>query len=430
VPGAPGLLYLAAMSTTEELAAGLAERQPLRERARLAFFRSFFSLLLLFLGFAEWACVAWVLHLLGVAVPAVANLAAPLAILSFNRWVLVRRARPRPLATRLIRGYAAFAFTCVFCALFLAASVILWGVLRLATAPVGTLVAGVAAAPIAQAYFWAVDAGMATVAGLMLYGFTLGKRQLVVSQVRVPIPGLAPSFDGLRIVHLSDLHIGQYLDLEELADHVRRVNALEPDLVCLTGDLVDRGETCALAFPTLAGLRARHGVFVTLGNHDFYAGAERVTAALRRLTPFTVLRDARAEIRVGAAALTVLGIDDLGRDWARGALEHPALPPLTAAAPAGAPVLLLSHRPDCFAQAARLGVSLMLSGHTHGGQLALPPWLAGRLRNLAEFITDFDRGEFRRGGSTLYVNRGLGFTGQKIRLFTPREIACIELRAC
>jgi hypothetical protein len=179
----------------------------------------------------------------------------------------------------------------------------------------------------------------------------------------------------------------------------------------------------------LAGLRARRGVFVTLGNHDVYAGAAAVTAALRRLTDFTVLRNASAEVRINGAVLPVVGVDDLGRDWARGVPEHPALSGLAAGLPPGEPWLLLSHRPDCFAQAARLGVSLMLSGHTHGGQLALPARGGRRARNLAEFITTFDRGTYRQGSSMLYVNRGLGFTGQKIRLFTPREVACIELRA-
>ena len=169
-------------------------------------------------------------------------------------------------------------------------------------------------------------------------------------------------------------------------------------------------------------------MFVTLGNHDFYAGADTVTAALRRLTPFRVLRDERVEVAIGGAVLTLLGIDDLGRDWARGVLEHPALPPLAAGVTAGRPFIVLSHRPDCFPQAARLGAALMLSGHTHGGQLALP-WPGRRTRNLAEFISAFDRGLYRDGDATVYVNRGLGFTGQKIRLFTPREIACLTLRA-
>src|SRR6185503_14308026 len=105
-------------------------------------------------------------------------------------------------------------------------------------------------------------------------------------------------------------------------EHVRRVNDLAPDLVCVTGDLVDRLETCEQAFPTLAGLRARHGVLVTLGNHDFYAGADRVSDAIRRLTDFTVLRDEAVHLDVGGAVLSVVGVDDLGSDWGRGVLEH------------------------------------------------------------------------------------------------------------
>jgi hypothetical protein len=408
-------------------------RDPL-ERWRLAFFRSFFRLLLLVVAVGEWACVAWTLHVLGVDPPAAVHVAVPLGLLAFNRWIVAGRGRRSPALARLLRGYAAVAFTSLFCSLFLAGAGLLWAALRLLREPAGLVLAGVvppgAGAAVEAAYPVLVTAGLAAVAGSMLFGYTLGQRALDVTRREVPVPGLAPALDGLRIVHLSDLHIGQYLDVAGLAEHVRRVNALEPDLVCITGDLVDRAETCAAAFPTLAGLRARHGVFVVLGNHDVGAGAERVTAALRRLTVFTVLRNQRASVRVGDATLPVLGVDDLGRDWARGVSAHPALGPLAAALAPGEPWLLLSHRPDCFVQAARLGVSLMLSGHTHGGQLALPAWPGRRARNLAEFISPFDRGAYVDGDSTLYVNRGLGFTGQKIRLFTPREIACLELRAC
>jgi hypothetical protein len=98
------------------------------------------------------------------------------------------------------------------------------------------------------------------------------------------------------------------------------------------------------------------------------------------------------------------------------------------ALPDGEPVLLLCHRPDIFPQAAAGGVALTLSGHTHGGQLGVP-WFNGRVRNLAEFITRFDRGLFEHRGSYLYVNCGLGVTGQRIRLCTPREITLIEARS-
>src|SRR5207244_11385992 len=131
------------------------------------------------------------------------------------------------------------------------------------------------------------------------------------------------------------------------------------------------------------------------------AGAGTGAAALRGRTRSGVLRDERVDVAIGGAVLPLLGVDDLGRDWARGVLEHPALPPLAAGVPAGRPFIVLSHRPDCFPQAARHGAALVLSGHTHGGQLALP-WPSRRPRNVAEFITAFDRGLYRDGEATLY----------------------------
>ena len=388
----------------------------LGEALKRAFFRSFFRLLLGFIAIAEWASVAWLLFVAGIPPPRVLHVVAPIAFFVLNRWIVMRRGR----GGTLLRVYVAFAFTTIFCALLLLLAAP--GALAL------RLVPGDAGEAARTAYFWLVNAGFVAVAGLLAYGYLHGRRELVVSRVDVPVPGLPAALDGLRIVHISDLHIGSHLDLDELAEHVRRVNALEPDLVCVTGDLVDRPETCGVGFPTLAGLRARHGVLVTLGNHDFYAGADVVSDALQRLTPFTLLRDAVAHVEVNGARLTVLGVDDLGLDWARGVREHPALPPLAAAVPDGAPFVVLSHRPDCFGQAARLGAALMLSGHTHGGQLALPRRRGRRPRNLAQFISRFDRGLYTLGDATLYVTLGLGFTAQKIRLFTPREIACLELR--
>lgn len=397
------------------------------ERARVAFFRSFFRMLLFFIAAAEWGCVAWMLRVGGASPPAILHLAAPAFFYFLNYRIIVRRGtRSGRFTDVAVRAYAAIAFTSIFCAIVL----ILAGILWLAGS---TLATAVGIPPdirqvVGTSFYWFVNAAFAAVAGLLLWGYTFGRRQLAISRIDVPVRDLPAALDGFRIVQLSDLHIGAYLDLAELAVHVERVNALDPDLVCVTGDIVDRVETCAHAFPTLGGVRARHGVIATLGNHDFYAGAEAVTAALQELTPFTVLRNAAAVIQVDGAALAIAGVDDLGRDWARGALEHPALPPLASEVPPKAPLVVLSHRPDCFPQAAGLGAVLQLSGHTHGGQLALPP-LPGRLpRNLAEFISRFHRGLYREGDATLYVNRGLGFTGQKIRLFSSREIAVLTLR--
>jgi len=385
------------------------------ETAKRTFFRNFIPFLLGLVALAEWTCVAWILHVAGVGVPWPAHLVAPPVVYIANRALVVRtHIRGRD---RAVRAYVALAFGSIFCALFLAAAGI-----------VAAAGHAVASAPVGVAYYWLVNAGFATIAGTLVWGYTFGSRELTVTDLRVPVRALPAAFDGFRLVHLSDLHLGTHLDTDELATHVERVNALAPDLICITGDLVDRAETCATAFPVLARLRARHGVVVTLGNHDFAAGADAVTRALRRLTPFTVLRDARHDVARDGAVLALAGVDDLGLDWARGVPEHPALPDLARAVTDGAPLVVLSHRPDCFAQAARLGADLVLSGHTHGGQLALP-FPRGRQRNLAQFITRFNRGVYRDGDATLYVNRGLGFTAQRIRLFTPREIACITLTA-
>lgn len=403
------------------------------ERLRLAFFRAFFALLLGGIALSEWAVVAWIATRLGAEIPLGAHVLAPVAIYVLNRPIAPHLRSTHAVLGPLLRGYARCAFTAVFCGVFLLLAALAWGLLRLSAAPIGVVWASVAPhsppATLEYSFGRAVDVGLAGIIGLFVLGYTAGRRALEVTRLTIRVEGLPAALDGFRIVQLSDLHLGTHLRPKELAAHVARVNALEPDLVCITGDIVDRAETCAVAFPVLAGLRARHGVVATLGNHDFGAGADAVAAALREHTLFTVLRDARVDVTVEHARLAILGVDDLGLDWARGAPEHPALPRLAASVAPELPFVVLSHRPDCFPQAAALGASLMLSGHTHGGQIGLPSPLGRRVRNLAEFITRFDRGIYRHGRATLYVNRGLGFTGQPIRLFTAREIAVLELRS-
>lgn len=157
---------------------------------------------------------------------------------------------------------------------------------------------------------------------------------------------------------------------------------------------------------------------------DFLPAVEE---GLKRYTGIRLLRNQHVAVDVNGYLLHLVGVDDLGHDWARGLESHPILSQLLTIVPPGQPTILLSHRPDLFVQAARSGIGLTLSGHTHGGQLALPRFWFKRNLNLAAFITTFNRGLYERGGVFLYVNRGLGVTGQRIRLFTPREIALITL---
>jgi len=192
---------------------------------------------------------------------------------------------------------------------------------------------------------------------------------------------------------------------------------------CLTGDLVDSPATDLDAWmPELARLTARHGVFAVLGNHDRRAGADRVAAALARWSGWRLLRDEVATIEVAGARLHLVGLEE--RPEGRAA---DALPDLVARVPGGEPFVVLAHRPSVLPVAAAVGVPLVLAGHTHGGQLAVPG--VPRL-NVARLLRlGFEAGCYARDGTLLYVNRGLGTSGQRLRIGVPREISVLTLTA-
>ncbi len=403
-------------------------------RAGLAalFYRNFFRLLLVVTSIAQWAVVAWFTVLAGgLSLPVWGHGLAVASVYALNQAIIARRGRRSSAALRL---YSATAFISLFCFAFLVASAGLWGVARWvlgALSAEALTLAGMAplGAGLDGAFQWLVSLGMVAVALTMVFGYTVGQRQLVVTRLPLALPGKGMRGRPMRIAQVSDIHVGQNLTLPQLCRLVERVNALDADLICVTGDIADSElADNATFFPVLGRLRARFGVLAILGNHDHYAGADRVVVDLKRWTRFRVLRDEAVTLDLDGAPLHVIGLDDRGRDWARGVVSDASLAELLSAAPADIPILLLVHRPDVFRQAAAGGVALTLSGHTHGGQLALP-WLGGRRRNLAEIITPFDRGLYRCGQAYLYVNCGLGVTGQRIRLLTPREISVFELEA-
>lgn len=411
--------------------------QPVRAQALRVFFANFFRLLLLAVSISEWVILARVFpHLVG-SLPLAGHSAGALAIYLINRQLAMRTRRQRrdrsPVGA-MPRLYYAVAFTCLFCVLFLVLTDAFW---LCAKVFLGAIAVQARTAQhtglrldseIDTAFRWLANAGMAAISLSFAYGYTIGQLRLCVRHVHLPLRHSPSAWAGLRIVQLSDIHIGQNLESPQLERFVARVNGLRPDLICITGDIADSPSADLETFlPVLARLHATHGVVAVLGNHDHYAGADHVEGALRRLTPFTILRDEHTVIDIRGHRLHVIGLDDHGRDWARGKLTVPYLSAVLARVPSDAPVLLLSHRPDVFPQAADRGVALTLAGHTHGGQLGIP-WFDGRIRNLAEFITDFDRGLYTREGSYLYVNCGLGVTGQRIRLNTPREIVLIEVQ--
>jgi predicted MPP superfamily phosphohydrolase len=400
---------------------------PVRAAAARLFFANFFILLLVTVSAAQWSVFAWLASIgLGLSLPWWAHGLATGGVYAGNRALTTSRARQRSGVFRL---YTATAFVTLFCGAFLGLSALMFLFAQLVIGGVSAQALGeggqtVVGAGLQDTFRWIASSGMAAIALTMGYGYTLGQRALRVTSIPLAVKGLE---QPLRVAQISDIHVGQHLQADQLRAFVARVNATQPDLICITGDIVDSAlSDLALFFPILGQLRARFGVYAILGNHDHYAGADRVAAALHRWTPIRVLRDDAVTLQLDGARLHVIGLDDRGRDWARGMQADGVLAELLEAAPAEIPVLLLAHRPDIFHQAAAAQVALTLSGHTHGGQLAVP-WFGGRRRNLAEFVTPFDRGLYRSLESSLYVNSGLGVTGQRIRLWTPREISVFEL---
>jgi predicted MPP superfamily phosphohydrolase len=242
--------------------------------------------------------------------------------------------------------------------------------------------------------------------------------RLVVERLALAFPELPAGLEGLRLVQLSDLHRSHTVGEAEIGRAVERANALMPDVVVLTGDYITHAlgyaDSCAAA---LAGLRAPLGRFAILGNHDHYAGADIVAAALGR-AGFTVLRNEAHPVERGGDRLWVVGVDDV--------LAHQAdLAGALRGVPSSAFKVALIHEPDVAEVTARYPVQLQLSGHSHGGQIRLPGIGALHLPRMAR---RYPMGLYRIGGLQLYTNRGVGRLQPAVRINCPPEITLITLR--
>nr|WP_199868716.1 metallophosphoesterase [Pseudomonas sp. CFBP 13719] len=254
------------------------------------------------------------------------------------------------------------------------------------------------------------------------FGVAQATRVPEVRQLELEIPGLAASMDGFRLVQLSDLHISVLFPEPWVAEVVKRSNALKPDLVVITGDLIDGTlQARATDVRPLAQLRARNGVIAIPGNHEYYFGNEGWMARFREagmhslINQHEVVGDARGQ-------LIIAGITDKVATQYGG--SAPDLELALRGAPAGAPIVLLNHRPAGIDQAIAAGVDLQLSGHTHGGMIR------GFDQVVAKANEGFVSGLYRRAGLQLYVSNGSGlWNGFPIRLGVPSEITEFTLRA-
>lgn len=239
------------------------------------------------------------------------------------------------------------------------------------------------------------------------------------SRIELEIARWPRALDGFRIVQISDCHFGPILGRDFAAHLTERVNALDPDLVAVTGDLVDgHVRLVAREVEPLAGLRARHGVFFVTGNHDHYSGAAAWVERFGELG-MRVLRNERVEIG-GAEGFDLVGVDDHHGDFIGGGGED--LDRALAGRDPERPAVLLAHDPSTFKRARHEAIDLQLSGHTHGGQIW--PFAA-----FVRLVVPWVAGHHRHGRAQLFVSRGTGFWGPPMRLFSPAEIVEITLRA-
>jgi hypothetical protein len=259
--------------------------------------------------------------------------------------------------------------------------------------------------------FAATAAG--AIAGAGSYGYFDERRQLVITRPDVHVTGLPATLDGLRIGFLTDVHCSRWMSPDDVRRAAAQLRDEHPDMIVLGGDYVTWGDRSHVrpSAEALASLAAPHGVFGILGNHD----DDRDMPAALTAHGITVLKDARTRLRIRGEAIDLVGI----RFWTK---RHADIAPLMRGA--SRTVILLAHDPRRLAEAAAFRIPLVLSGHTHGGQVVLPligPIAAQKFPVVAGIGT--------REKTTMFVSRGIGTVYVPVRINCPPEIAVVTLRA-
>ncbi len=273
-------------------------------------------------------------------------------------------------------------------------------------------------------------------------------RHYRTTELEIGLPGLHSGLEGLRIVHLSDPHVGDLVPVEHLAEVVDAANALKGDLVAVTGDLIDLSHDVLDGVIEAVGrLRAPLGVHFVAGNHDYLQDRDGFIQRFRE-AGLGLLLNQRLNVQVGGALLTVAGIDyaarrsvlsqhvnqalrsrPIGRSNRSGAADSDARGPRRSQrSDRSDATILLSHHPNAFDAAAKLGVDLTLAGHTHGGQVVMSDKRGKKGSiGLASLAHRYPKGHFQKGDAHLYVTSGIG-SWFPLRVKCPPEIAVVTLR--
>jgi predicted MPP superfamily phosphohydrolase len=272
-------------------------------------------------------------------------------------------------------------------------------------------------------------------AAALAYATKVEPTWLAVTRRELTLPRLPTALDGLRVAHLSDFHLSRIVSRDYLAACVATAMAKRPDLILLTGDFVTRRPRYAADIPELLKpLSAPLGVYAVLGNHDTCVGASAISAAVEA-SGARMLRNRHERVAVNGTELWLAGIDCPHHEqyraagwkrahWAR--LYRRSLDAALNGIPPDAFCILLAHTPDVIRDAARRGVDLMLSGHTHGGQVRFP--LLGATVVPSRYGHRYAAGAFQVENTTLYVSRGLGTVRFPLRFLCRPELAIFTLR--
>lgn len=239
----------------------------------------------------------------------------------------------------------------------------------------------------------------------------------------ISIPNLPEKFKGFTIGMMSDIHSSVFMNKDDMSVYVRAMNELKTDLIVVTGDFVNsKTEEVHPFAEAFSELKAEHGVYGCLGNHDFFARDVEFVAKKVDECGVRLLRNDAVKVYKEGSFLNLLGVDDIGRNVDPTEYMTKAL----SFAHNDQPKILLCHKPYYFQQANELGIALTLSGHTHGGQVVF-----GKVENtrvtLAALASKYVSGLYSLGSSQLYVNNGIGYTGLPLRINCPAELTVITL---
>lgn len=260
-------------------------------------------------------------------------------------------------------------------------------------------------------------AACALPAGVVAFGI-ITRKDFITNEIDLRHPKIPKDLNGLRLLQLSDIHLGRYFGVKDLRRVVDASNGLRPDLAFTTGDLItdeyDPLDDCLIE---LKGLKTTAGIWGCMGNHELYAKLQDQATRMARALDIRFLRHEAESLRFGNGRLQLSGVD-----------YKPHGPHIRNAGELISPGdfnLLLAHTPEAFPEATAKGFDAMLSGHTHGGQINLE--LFGSNYNLVDLHTPYTKGLYKRGDSLVYVNSGLGTIGVPVRLGAPPEITLIRL---